>query len=130
MSELRRYNSGSSEVAGSYSHAVIAGDLVFISGQIAADSHEPVNIGDIRDETRASMELIRVILGELGLNFSDTVKFSIFMSNVDVYDDMDAVYSTFFEKGKFPARTCVGVQKILLGCQIEIECIAKLRSAT
>ena len=52
------------------------------------------------------------------------------MSNVDVYNDMDAVYSSFFEKGKFPARTCVGVQKILFGCQIEIECIARLRSST
>jgi 2-iminobutanoate/2-iminopropanoate deaminase len=127
--DIRRHNSSASEVAGSYSHATIVNDLVFVSGQVAADAHHrTVVLGDIKDETRAAMELIQIILGELGLTFLDAVKLSIFMSNTDVYDEMNEVYSSFFPSRQFPARTCVGVHKILCGCQIEIECIAKIPS--
>jgi 2-iminobutanoate/2-iminopropanoate deaminase len=128
MTTLRHHVSPASAVAGAYSHAAIDGDYAFLSGQIAADAkHRSVTIGDIADETRAAMELLQNVLAELGLNFSDVVKVNIYMTDLGQYERMNEVYASFFPPGKLPARTTVGVARVLFGCHIEIECIARLR---
>jgi len=125
---LRHHTSAVAETGGAYSHAVVDGDYAFLSGQLAADAHRAVQRGDIADETRAAMELLQGVLADLGLDFGDVVKVNIFMADLDQFDRMDSVYASFFSSGKYPARTTVGVARLLSGCLVEIDCIARLRS--
>jgi 2-iminobutanoate/2-iminopropanoate deaminase len=125
---MRHVNSDASLVGGTYSHAVVEGDRVYVSGQIAAD-RPGGGPGDIETETRTCMELLQAILSELGLGFGDVLQARVFMTDLREFDRMDAVYATFLEPGCAPARTCVGVAEILSGCRIEIDCVARRRSA-
>ncbi len=111
-----------------FSHAVVDGDYAFLAGQIASDAtHREVKMGDIEDETRAVMELLGFVLAELGLDFGDVVRVNVYMTDLGRHGAMDAVYSTYFDALRPPARTCVGVTGVLGGGQIEIDCIARLR---
>jgi 2-iminobutanoate/2-iminopropanoate deaminase len=109
-----------------YSDLVIAGGFAYVAGKVAADAGK-VELGSIELETRTCMELLRDTLALAGLDLGDIVKVSIFMKHLDEFDRMNAVYRTFFPSGREPARTTVGAADILLGCRIEIECIARVR---
>ncbi|MEX0808327.1 MAG: RidA family protein [Dongiaceae bacterium] len=112
----------------SFTHGVRDGEYVFVSGQIAADKRDaPVALGSIEIETRVAMDLLGGVLAEFGLVHADLVKVGIFMTNLDEFDAMDAVYATYFPAGKVPARTCVEARRILSGCRIEIDGIARAR---
>jgi 2-iminobutanoate/2-iminopropanoate deaminase len=129
MTALRRHTSTIASTGGPYCHAVIDGDHAFLSGQLSDDArHRTVKIGDIADETRAAMELLQGVLADLGLDFSDVVKVNVYMSDLDEFERMNEVYAGFFPDGKFPARTTVGVARLLFGCRVEIDCIAHLRT--
>jgi 2-iminobutanoate/2-iminopropanoate deaminase len=111
-----------------FSHAVVDGDYVFLAGQIASDATgRDVRLGDIEDETRVAMELLGEVLHELGLDFSDVVRVNVYMTDLAKHAAMDAVYISYFDREKPPARTCVGVSDIIGGGHIEIDCIARLR---
>jgi len=120
-------NSAASLHGGTYSHAVVAGDRVHVSGQIAADRPGGPGAGDIETETRTCMELLVAVLADCGLTFADVVQVRVFMTDLAEFDRMDRVYATFLEPGRAPARTTVGVAQILAGCRIEIDCVARLR---
>jgi 2-iminobutanoate/2-iminopropanoate deaminase len=124
---LRHHISAIAKTGGAYSHAVIDGDYAFLSGQLAEDAHCAVKRGDIADETRVTMELLQGVLADLGLDFGDVVKFNIYMADLDQFERMNEVYAGFFSPGRLPARTTVGVARLLSGCLIEIECVARLR---
>ncbi|HUL04977.1 MAG TPA: RidA family protein [Candidatus Acidoferrum sp.] len=130
MSASRHHNSAVSKIGGAYSHAVVDGDYVFLSGQLADDAkHRRVAIGDIVDETRAAMELLQGVLADLGLDFGDVVKVNIYMTDLDQFDRMNEIYAAYFPAGRFPARTTVGVARLLFGCHIEIDCVARRRQS-
>jgi 2-iminobutanoate/2-iminopropanoate deaminase len=123
---LRHHISAIAKVGGAYSHAVVDGDYAFLSGQLADDdAHRTVQRGDIADETRAAMELLRGVLADLGLDFGDVVKVNVYMTDLGQFDRMNEVYAGFFSPGKLPARTTVGVARLLSGCLIEIDCVAR-----
>jgi 2-iminobutanoate/2-iminopropanoate deaminase len=124
---MRHVTSAASLTSGTYSHAVVDGDRVYLSGQIAAD-RPGGGPGDIETETRTCMELLAAILEELSLGFGDVVQVRVFMRDLREFDRMDAVYGAFIEPGCAPARTTVGVAEILAGCRIEIDCVAHRRS--
>ena len=112
-----------------FSHAVSDGAYAFLAGQIASDALEgAVELGDIADETRVVMELLGGVLGRLGLDFSDVVRVNVYMTDLGQAARMDAVYQSYFANGRLPARTCVGVTGVLGAGQIEIDCIARLRT--
>jgi 2-iminobutanoate/2-iminopropanoate deaminase len=110
-----------------YSDLVIADGFAYVAGKLAADAAKAVELGSIELETRTCMELLRDTLALAGLDLSDIVKVSIFMKHLDEFDRMNAVYRTFFLSGREPARTTIGVADILLGCRIEIDCVARVR---
>ena len=126
---MRQVNSDASMRGGTYSHAVVDGDHVFLAGQIAADRPAPPSLGDIEVETRTCMELIQAVLTEVGLTFADVVRVGVFMTDLGEFERMDRVYASFLEPGHAPARTTVGVAQILFGCRIEIDCVARLRTS-
>lgn len=128
MTGRRHHNSKISKLGGPYSHAVLDGEYVFLSGQLADDAnHRRVALGDIVDETRAAMELLQGVLADLGLDFGDVVKVNVYMTDLDQFHRINEIYAGYFPGGRFPARTTVGVARLLFGCHIEIDCIARRR---
>ena len=127
MTNLRYHNSTMSETGDAYSHAVIDGNYAFCAGQFAPDAkHRKVVLGDIADETRATMEMLQGVLRELGLDFHDVVRANVYLADPELFDGMNAVYRSFFTPGKLPARTTV-ITRLLYNCLVEIDCIARLR---
>lgn len=128
MTGLRHHISPMSDAGGPYCHAVVDDNYAFLSGQLAADAkHRKVKIGDIDDEARAAMELLQGVLAGLGLDFSDVTKVNVYMTDLTQFERMNEVYVSFLAPGRCPARTTVGVATLLFGCQVEIDCVARLR---
>jgi 2-iminobutanoate/2-iminopropanoate deaminase len=111
-----------------YSQAVRCGDLIFVAGQLAADDPAFIpSTGDIESETRTALDRIGRILSLAGSAFEDVVRVGIFMTDLDEFDAMNATYRTYFTGSHLPARTCVGVSRLLAGGKIEIDCVARIR---
>ena len=127
--ETRFRNLPSQNPGSGYSDVVITDGFAYVAGKIAADRKSDIAIGNIEEETRQCMELIRDTLAMEGLGLSDIIKVNIFMKHLQEFDRMNAVYRSFFAKGREPARTTVGVADVLFGCRIEIECVARLPTA-
>ena len=117
-------SSGAPAPIGPYSHAVMKGNMLFVSGQVAkkAGTGELVT-GDIKSETRQVMQNIDAILKEAGLNFGNVVKTTIFLTDMDNFSSVNEVYGSFFS-GDFPARETVQVSKLPLGVNVEISVTA------
>jgi 2-iminobutanoate/2-iminopropanoate deaminase len=110
-----------------YSQAVRCGDFIFVAGQLAADDPAYIpSTGDIESETRAALDRIGRILAVAGSAFEDVVRVGIFMTDLDGFETMNNIYRTYFAGSHLPARTCVGVSRLLGGGMIEIECIASV----
>ncbi len=109
---------------GPYNQAVKAGDLVFISGQIAI---VPATGGlvnsSIEDETHQVMANIKAILDEAKLTFGHIVKTSIFLSDMGLFAEVNEVYGSYFT-GDYPARETVAVKGLPKGVNVEISMIA------
>jgi 2-iminobutanoate/2-iminopropanoate deaminase len=115
---------GSPAPRGPYSPAVRAGDFIFVSGQIPADPvSNQLSLGDIRHETRVTLNNIRKILEGCGSGLGDVVKCSVFLKNGTDFAGMNEVYSEFFGEQK-PARSTVVVQFANPDISVEIDCIA------
>jgi 2-iminobutanoate/2-iminopropanoate deaminase len=111
---------------GPYSHANIvpAGNMLFVSGQVAKDAKTGALVLDnIKNETQKVMENVSAILKEAGMDLTQVVKTTIFMKNMDDFAAMNEVYGSFFT-GNFPARETVQVSRLPLDVPIEISCIA------
>lgn len=110
---------------GPYSPAVRAGDYIFVSGQIPVNPiTNQTKLGDIGSETRQVLENIRINLEGCGASMADVVKTTVFLTNVQDFAAMNAVYAEVFGESK-PARSTIGVAALPLpGAKIEIEAIA------
>ena len=109
---------------GPYSQAVVAGNTVFCSGQLAIDpATGSLVTGDIQAQATQIMNNIAAVLEEAGSSLSQIVKVTIFFTNLDNFAAVNEVYGSFFE-GKYPARSAIQVSRLPLNADIEIECIA------
>ncbi len=109
---------------GPYNQAVMAGDLLFISGQIAINpENDHLLIGDIEVETHQVMKNLSAILTEAGMNFSNVIKTSIFLSDMAHFARVNEIYHTYFD-GNFPARETVAVLGLPKSVNVEISMIA------
>jgi len=109
---------------GPYSHAVRAGDFVFVSGQGPLDPQtNQWKIADAASETRTTLENIRAILRAAGADLADVIKCSVFLTDINDFAAMNKVYAEFFGDIR-PARTTV--QAVLPGrdTRVEIDCVA------
>lgn len=108
---------------GPYSHAVVAGDYVFIAGQTGRDPQTGRVIeGDVSQQARRSLEIVRQILGQLGLSLSDVVRTTVYIENINDFAAMNSVYSAMFQP-PYPARSVVQV-KMPFGALVGVEAIA------
>jgi 2-iminobutanoate/2-iminopropanoate deaminase len=109
---------------GPYSQAVLAGNLLFVSGQIPMNpSTGEIIAGGIKAETQQVMENIGAILKEAGLDFSAVVKSSIFLTDLGNFGSVNEVYGGFFS-ADFPARETVQVSALPRNVNVEISVIA------
>lgn len=111
-----------------FSQAVSDGNLLFVAGQVASDDPDwSGQTGDIEGETHKVMQRIGRILAAQRVGFEDVLRVGVFITNLDDFDRMNAVYRTYFLGPNLPARTCVGVANLLGQHVIEIDCVARLR---
>ena len=109
---------------GPYSQAIEAKDMVFLSGQIPINpATGEVVEGGITEQTTQVFENIKNVLAEAGLTTANIVKTTVFMADMSLFADMNAVYAKYFE-GDFPARSAVAVKGLPKGVLVEVESIA------
>ena len=113
------------EPIGPYSQAVLSGNTLYTSGQIAINPKDNSLItGDIKAETKQVMENLKAVLKAANLDFSHVVKASIFISNMDDFSEINAIYGTYFDEALAPARETVQVAKLPKHVNVEISVIA------
>jgi len=109
---------------GPYSQAVIANGFLFASGQVAYNpTTGELVLSDIQAETRQVMENIKAILDEAKLSFANVVKTSIFLSDMQLFAQVNEVYGSYFT-ANFPARETVAVKTLPRNVNIEISITA------
>ena len=112
---------------GPYNQAVIAGNYMFISGQIALNPKSGELITDeIKRETTQVMENLKAILSEVSLTFENVVKTTIFLSSMDDFAAVNEIYGSYINDSTAPARETVQVSKLPVGVNVEISMIAML----
>ncbi len=111
---------------GPYSHAVEAGDFVFVAGQIGRDSVTGKLIdGDVTVQTRRAIEIVRDILAELGLGLGDVVRSTVYLADIADFAAMSAVYAQMFP-APYPARSTPQVA-LPFGARVSLEVTAYRR---
>ena len=112
---------------GPYSQAVKAGNLLFVSGQVpfVPETMEIVE-GDVKAQTAQSLKNLQAILKEAGADFSDVVKTTVFIKDMNEFAQINEVYGEFFGENK-PARACVEVARLPKDVKVEIEVIAVVK---
>jgi len=109
---------------GPYSQAVKAGNTLYISGQIALDPKTgELHMTDIEIETKWVMNNLLAILEEAGGSFSNVVKCSIFVKDMNNFSKINGVYGSYFNDSP-PARETVEVARLPKDVNVEISCIA------
>jgi len=109
---------------GVYSQAIVANGFVFVSGQACVNPKtNQFELGDVKSETRRTLENIRAILEGAGSSLRDVVRVGVFLADMNDFAAMNEVYKQFFSEEP-PARTTVGAQ--LNKIKVEIDCIARV----
>jgi len=109
---------------GPYSHGVLVNNMLFVSGQVGKHPHTgELILGEIKAETKQVMENVKGILTDAGMDFSNIVKTTIFLTDMNDFSSVNEVYGSYFEKD-FPARETVQVSKLPLNVNVEISVIA------
>lgn len=110
---------------GPYSQAIVAGDMLYSSGQIPLDPETGKLVGeDITAQTEQIMKNLSAVLAAAGTGFEHVIKTTCFLSNMEDFAAFNEVYGKYFT-GK-PARSCVAVKELPKGALAEVELIAQL----
>jgi 2-iminobutanoate/2-iminopropanoate deaminase len=109
---------------GPYSQAVMAGNTLYCSGQVAINPQTgELNNADIYTETHQVMKNLKAVLFEAGLDFNHVAKCSIFLKDMNDFGEVNKIYGAYFT-GLFPARETVQVSRLPLDVNVEISLIA------
>ena len=110
---------------GPYNQAILKGNTLFISGQIALDAKSmKLNNRSINDETHQVMQNLKDILEEANMNFNDVVKSSIFLSDMSLFKEVNKIYGSYLTPGNEPARETIAVKTLPMNVNVEISMIA------
>ncbi|EBW7152257.1 RidA family protein [Salmonella enterica subsp. enterica] len=116
------------EAIGPYSQAILSGNLLFISGCCPfSPTDGSVHGLTIEEQTQQAMSNLQAIVEGAGLNMKDVVKTTCFISDLNHFQSFNAIYSTYFSSGAFPARSCVEVARLPKDVLIEVEAIAVVK---
>lgn len=110
---------------GSYNQAVVANGFVFTAGQIAIDpSNGELVEGSFKDRVDQVFKNLSAILERAGTDLSKVVKFTVFLTDMSHYSDVNDVFNKWLDEDNAPARSLVAVKGLPAGTDVEIECVA------
>lgn len=110
---------------GPYNQAVLAGNMLYTSGQIAIDPSTGILVtNDIQAETRLVMENLKAVLAAAEMTFENVIKASIFISDMNNFSKINEVYAQYFDEATAPARETVEVANLPRFVNVEISLIA------
>ncbi len=109
-----------------FSHAVRAGDYLFITGQMPTLKNDNTKLveGGIEAQTHQVMKNLKDVLNAAGSSLEKVIFARVYLVNFGDFDKMNSVYASYFTKDKLPARTCIGVTGLAVGASVEIDFIA------
>ena len=109
-----------------FSHAVRAGEYLFITGQMPTLKNDSTKLvdGGIEAQTHQVMKNLIEVLDAAGSSLEKVIFARVYLVNFGDFDKMNKVYASYFEKDKLPARTCIGVTGLAVGASVEIDFIA------
>ena len=109
-----------------FSHAVRAGEYLFITGQMPTLKNDSTILvdGGIEAQTHQVMKNLVKVLDAAGSSLEKVIFARVYLVNFGDFDKMNKVYASYFEKDKLPARTCIGVTGLAVGASVEIDFIA------
>ncbi len=108
---------------GPYSQAVLVGNTLYCSGQIALDTQGNLHTTTLAEEVNQVMSNIKAVLKQADMDFSNIVKTSIFLTDMKQFSEVNELYATYFTSN-FPARETVQVSALPKGVNVEISVIA------
>lgn len=111
-----------------FSHASEVDGWVFLTGQMPTWPDDPDRAlpEGIEAQTRRVMDNLKIVLAGVGLSLANVVQARVYITNFERdYDPMNAVYKSYFEEGKLPARTCIGVTGLAVNALVEIDLVAR-----
>ncbi len=111
------------KAVGPYSQAIMAGETLYVSGQLPVNPADGTVAESIEDQTRQSLANLRAILKEAGMDFGNVVKTTVLLDDIQNFGAMNAVYAEHFT-APFPARVCYQVAALPLGVKVEIDAVA------
>ena len=119
------FSSGPQKVA-PFSHAVRAGDYLFVTGQMPTLKNDNTKLvdGGIEAQTHQVMKNLLEVLNAAGSSLEKVIFARVYLVNFGDFDKMNSVYASYFATDKLPARTCIGVTGLALGASVEIDFIA------
>ena len=111
------------KAVGPYSQAILAGNTLYVSGQLPVNPETGTVPETIEEQTAQSLKNTGAILAEAGFTFDDVVKSTVLLVDMNDFAAMNGVYAQTYQKD-MPARVCYQVAKLPLGVKVEIETIA------
>ncbi|BFL79365.1 RidA family protein [Staphylococcus hominis subsp. novobiosepticus] len=114
------------QALGPYSHAMVVNNLVFTSGQIPLDTEGNIVSSDVKEQTKQVLENLSVVLEEAGSDLNSVVKATIFISDMNEFQQINEVYGSYFNEHQ-PARSCVEVSRLPKDVKVEIELVGKVK---
>ena len=119
------YTKNAPDPVGPYSQAILTNNTLFISGQVALDPNNGDMINSsIEEGTIQVMNNRKDILNEVGFDFSNVIKSTIYLSDMDNFSKVNEVYGSFFNKDYVPSRVTVEVSRLPKDANVEIDMIA------
>jgi len=110
---------------GAYNQAVVRNGFVFTSGQVPIDPNTGELVdGSFKERVRRVMNNLKFILEEAETNFSNVTKFSVFLTDISNYSEVNEVFNEFIKDSDAPARSLIEVSSLPAGADVEIDCIA------
>ena len=111
---------------GPYSHAVVAGNLMFLSGQIAINPETGEMPAGVQAQTAQAIANIKAILAEKGATLDNVVKTTVYLAEMSLFGEMNEIYAQHFTE-PFPARSAIAVKELPKSALVEIEVIEALK---
>lgn len=128
MSHETIFTENAPKAIGPYSQAILAGDTLYVSGQLPVDPKTSEQVEKcIKAQTRQALENGKAIIEKAGMSFENVVKCTVLLKDIKNFSDMNEVYSEYFTKNK-PARVAYQVAELPIGAMVEIDFIAYKKS--
>jgi|SRR5690625_2400442 len=107
-----------------FSEAVRVGDTVYLAGQVGnIPGGTELAEGGMKGEAKQVMDNIQTSLNAHDMSMNNLVKCLVMLTDMSEWGDFNEIYQSYFEEGRYPARSAIGVTELAFGARVEVECI-------